>query len=45
MRCLDAESCDRLQAMLRDYETEAAELWIGSGRQELLVLIQVPKKN
>jgi hypothetical protein len=45
MHRLDAESCCRLQAMLREYESDAAELWIGLGRQEMLVLIQVPTKN
>jgi hypothetical protein len=45
MRRMDAESCDRLQATLREYESDTGELWIGLGRHEMLRLIQVPTKN
>ena len=42
---LDAESCFKLQALLREYETEAAELWMKLGRREMLVFVQEPSRN
>jgi hypothetical protein len=42
---LDEESAYRLQQLLRDRETEAAQLWIALGRREMLLQIQCTSMN
>ena len=42
---LELEDSFLFQQLLRDRETEAAQLWIGLGRREFLVLLQVPTRN